>query len=704
MSQPRPTFDGVDPFVDEALDHLRRLTGQPGAEFHPGQLEAIRALVDDRRRVLVVQRTGWGKSAVYFIATKMLRDRGFGPSILISPLLALMDNQVDAALRMGVRAATVNSTNVAAWDELRARLQADDIDLLLVSEQRLNNDRFRNDWLPELGSRLGLLIVDEVHCISDWGHDFRPHYRRIGRFIQKLPGNVPVIGCTATASDRVVADVEDQLGHDITTIRGPLRRDGLKLEVHTDKRRPDARLAWLATNIPDLPGTGIVYCLTRRDVFNVAEFLRDHGIDCGTYMGGGDEADVAGKAQLLDRFLANDLKCVVATSALGMGYDKPDVAFVIHYQMPSSAIAYYQQVGRAGRTLPESYGILLAGTEDRDIQDWFITQAFPSPEVVQSVLDVLDAADGPVRRGQISARANIASNRLDNLLVQLDVEGAVTKDPDGWQRTLLSWAYPHERVEQVNGWKRTEQAAMADYLELDGCRMAFLQHQLDDPPTGPCGVCDNCTGERFGRDPAVAVVDEAGDRLRQEPIEVEPRRQWPAGLDEVSGRIPVEERAESGWCLARWGDAAWGGMIRDGFAENGRFDDELLDALAELVRVKPIDQRTEWITYVPSSRHPGLVADLASRLAGRLDLPIHAVIIMTREARPQDEMHNSHQQVRNVWGSFAVSGPHPVGACLLVDDVIGSRWTSTIIAGLLRRVGVEAVLPVAIAFGRQSDT
>ena len=329
-------------FEQEALRHLRMLTGNPDSRFRDGQLDAISTLVRDRGRVLVVERTGWGKSAVYFIATRMLRDQGFGPSLLISPLLPLMQNQVDAASAMGVRAATVNSSNVGAWVKLRDQLSAGEIDLLLVSEQRLSNDRFRRDWLPKLGQRVGMLIVDEVHCISDWGHDFRPHYRRIGRFIEQLPANVPVIGCTATANNRVIADVEKQLGDNITTIRGPLRRDGLRLEVHSDKPRPDARLAWLVANLPDLSGTGIIYCLTRRDVVKVSEFLREHGIDCATYMGGGDQAAIAGKAEILERFLANDLKCIVATPALGMGYDKPDVAFVIHYQMPSSPIAYYQ--------------------------------------------------------------------------------------------------------------------------------------------------------------------------------------------------------------------------------------------------------------------------------------------------------------------------------------------------------------------------
>jgi len=692
----------MDDFELEAQGHLRALTDRPDALFHPGQLEAIRVLVEERRRVVVVQRTGWGKSAVYFIATRMLRDRGFGPSILISPLLALMDNQVDAARRMGVGAATVNSTNVADWDALRDRLRANEIDLLLVSEQRLGNHKFRTEWLPELVRGVGMFIVDEVHCISDWGHDFRPHYRRIGGFIQRLPGNVPVIGCTATANDRVVADVETQFGDDIITIRGPLRRDGLKLEVHTDKRRPDDRLAWLAANIPHLPGTGIIYCLTRRDVYNVAEFLSDQGIDCATYMGGGNEAATAEKQSSLRRFLANDLKCVVATSALGMGYDKPDVAFVIHYQMPSTAIAYYQQVGRAGRTLDESYGILLAGSEDRDIQDWFIKQAFPDPDQVDAVLDVLEASDGPVGLGRISAAVNIAFGRLQNLLAQLEVEGAITKEAGGWQRTLLPWQYPQARVEAVNSWKQHEQAAMGEYLSLDSCRMAFLQLQLDDAPTGPCGICDNCTGRRFGHDPAVKVLREAGEQLLDSYVEIPPRKQWPTGLEAASGKIAIEERAELGWCLAHWDGGGWGELIRQGKQESGSFDDRLVEALADLVRDRLPDP-ADWITFVPSLRRPALVSDLAAGLARRLELPLVDAIVKTRETEPQNLMQNSQAQVRNIWGAFEARGPIPNGACLLVDDIIDSKWTTAVVAQLLRREDADSVTPVALAYAGQSD-
>jgi ATP-dependent DNA helicase RecQ len=686
-------------FDSEALEHLHSLTNRNDVGFHDGQLEAIRELVEARRRVLVVQRTGWGKSAVYFIASRMLRDRGMGPTLLVSPLIALMDNQVQAAARMGLRAAVVNSTNRDDWDDIRSRLDADQIDIVLISEQRLANPQFRDEWLPRIGSRVGLVVVDEVHCISDWGHDFRPHYRRIGRFLQRLPGGVPVIGCTATANDRVVADVVSQLGEGILTIRGQLAREGLRLEVHTDKRRADARLAWLAENVPRLSGTGIVYCLTRRDVELVADFLRNHGVACAEYVGGGSEKEVVEKTAALDAFLSDDLKCMVATSALGMGYDKPNVGFVIHYQMPQSPIAYYQQVGRAGRALDESYGILLCGSEDRDIQDWFISQAFPAEEEVDAILAALEDAEEAVRRGQLAARVNIATKRLDNLMIQLEVEGTVDKVGPGWTRTLKPWIYPRGRVGEVNAWRRQEQAAMEEYQRIDTCRMRFLRRQLDDGALVDCGVCDNCRGERFGADPAAAVLAEAGDRLLHDYVEIAPRKAWPPGLVEPSGRIPVEEQAESGWCLTRWGGAGWGPLVRRGKQDDGTFADELVDALAEMC-VSRITPTPSWLTFIPSERHPDLVPSLARRLAERLSLPLVEAIQKARPTEPQKGMQNSASQFRNIWEAFVIDGTLE-GACLLLDDVIDSRWTTAVAARELRLAGCERVVPIALASAGQ---
>lgn len=689
-----------DDFASEALGHLRRLTDRPDATFRDGQLDAIRALVDERRRVLVVERTGWGKSAVYFIATRMLRDRGLGPTLLVSPLLALMDNQVVAAVRMGLRAAAVNSTNNAAWDDILERLEAGEIDLLLISEMRLANQKFRSEWLPKLGGQVGLVVIDEVHCISDWGHDFRPHYRRIGRFLRLLPANVPVIGCTATANDRVVEDVQTQLGDGLLTVRGGLAREGLHLDVHTDKRRADTRLAWLAENVPRLPGSGIIYCLTRRDVDDVAEFLTANGISCGAYKGGGDDLEAAAKNETLRAFVANEIKCVVATAALGMGYDKPDVGFVIHYQTPQSPIAYYQQVGRAGRALDRSHGILFAGTEDQDIQDWFISQAFPSEEEVDAILTALDEADGPLRPAQIAVRVNIGTSRLDNLLVQLEVEGAVSRSAEGWERTLAPWAYPRERVDAVNAWRREEQAAMVAYQETTGCRMQLLRGLLDDADAEPCGICDNCRGERFGVDPDVAVIRAADSLLRHHHVSVEPRKQWARGLDDPTGNIGADERAELGWCLTRWGAGGWGDLVAEGKVETGSFAPELVEAVAEMIGER-LEEAPGWLTFVPSMRHPELVPGFAHRLAERLGVPALDLVVKTRETAPQKEMQNSQRQLANIWGGFEVVGDPPDGVGLLVDDVIDSKWTTAVNASLLRRAGAEAVVPIALAHAGQ---
>lgn len=688
----------VTDFDEEALAHLRALTGNPDAEFREGQLAAIRALVEETRRVLVVQRTGWGKSAVYFIATRMLRDRGSGATLLVSPLIALMANQVEAATRMGLRAVVVNSTNHDAWDDIRERLERGEIDLLLVSEQRLANPAFRQDWLPQLGGRVGLVVIDEVHCISDWGHDFRPHYRRIGRFLQLLPAGVPVIGCTATANDRVVDDVETQLGEGLLTIRGQLGREGLRLDVHTDKRRPDARLAWLAHNIPALAGTGVVYCLTRHDVEVVADFLRSHGIDCGTYVGGGTPEENEVKAETLQRFLANELKCVVATSALGMGYDKPDVGFVIHYQTPQSAIAYYQQVGRAGRALDASFGILLAGSEDRDIQDWFIDHAFPSEDEVNAVLEVLDESDGPVRRGQLAVRINMGTGRLDNLMVQLEVEGAVAKVGTGWARTSADWAYPRERVGQVNAWRREEQASMEQYQVLETCRMQHLRRQLDDPLPEPCGICDNCRGDRFGSEPPGSGVAEADARLRRDPVAVLPRKQWPQGLASPTGKIAPDQQLEPGWCLTRAGDGGWGPLVAETLAADGAggVPSALLAALTELCTER-LDPMPEWATFVPSQRRPRLLPALAEALAAALSIPLLDTISRVRVGDPQHTMQNSAMQVVNVADSFEIVGDLPAGRVLLLDDTIDSRWTITVAGVLLRQAGSGPVVPFALA-------
>ena len=694
--------------IDAATELLVRLTGRADASFRDGQLEAITALVSERRRVLVVQRTGWGKSAVYFVATRLLRDAGAGPTILISPLLALMRNQIAAAERAGVVAATINSDNMDDWSAVEADVRAGRVDLLLISPERLNNVRFRRDVLPSLVRSVGLLVVDEAHCISDWGHDFRPDYRRIARVLESLPSGVPVLCTTATANDRVVADVVTQLGDGLSVVRGPLDRESLALSV-VDLPQPASRLAWLAQVVPTLPGSGIVYCLTIHDAERVTEFLVRRGVAALAYSG-----DSEGRDRLVaeSALLSNSVKVLVATSALGMGFDKPDLGFVVHYQSPGSAIAYYQQVGRAGRALPSAVGVLLRGNEDRDIQDHFIRVAFPPQEQAEAVMALLASkpGGGPVGMTEIESAVNARRMRIEGMLKVLEVEGAIERGDKGWLRTSQPWAYDADRVATVTRLRREEQAAMVEYATTDGCRMAFLRAQLDDvgdasgdggaPTLPPCGRCDNCTGARADVELDPALVAEAVQFLRASRLEIEPRRQWPAGIDEAKGRIPKEEQLQPGRALGLLGDGGWGsvvaGLLRAG---DGEIPDELAKAAEALVRAwAPTGTHpTPIVTWIPSTARPTLVESVAQRLADALGWERQALVRRVRPMPPQSEMANSAQQVRNVFRAFGIVDPPPDRPVLLVDDVAESRWTLTVVGGQLIRAGSGPVFPFVLA-------
>ncbi len=671
---------------DHLLDALRSLTGRDDAEFRPDQRAAIEALVERRDRVLVVQRTGWGKSAVYFLATHLLRQQQLGPTLLISPLLALMRNQIDAAERLGLRCMTVNSSAATTVDELSARLEADDVDLVLVSPERLANPDFAAKAMPILGRRPGLVVIDEVHCISDWGHDFRPDYRRIGRLIANFgDGTVPVLGCTATANSRVVDDVAQQLGASITTFRGTLGRDGLALSAVRLPRQAE-RLAWLAEHLAELPGSGIIYCLTIRDVVNVTSWLKRQGHDVEGYTGETINDD---REAMERRLQANDLKALVATSALGMGYDKPDLGFVVHFQMPGSPVAYYQQVGRAGRALVHSQALLLCGAEDVNIQDYFIDAAFPAPADVDAVLGILDAATGPVALRDIAEQVDIKWSQIELVLKQLDVEGVVRRvKGQSYERTLAAWSYPHERVAGVTDARRFEQQLMFDYAETSGCRMRFLTDLLDDDMAGGCGICDNCRGEYLLPSTSSTLIADAENFLRNRPLMIEPRKQG----------IPMNERNQQGRTLAHWGDSGWGPLIQQG-RRDGRFADELVDTTAEMVSDWSPSPAPAWVAAIPSHRTGPLVPDFAERLAARLGLPYLALIERVIDRPQQIEMQNSPHQSANVMGAFTLGEPPLPGPMLLVDDLVDSGWTLTEVGRLLARSGSGPVYPLVLAVG-----
>ena len=676
-----------------ALELLRAGTNQPDAVFRDGQDTAIQHIVEGRGRLLLVQKTGWGKSFVYFIATKLLRGAGEGPALLISPLLSLMRNQIAAAERMGVGASRITSDNREDWEAVEEQLERDEVDILLIAPERLANQRFLEEVLASVADRISLLVIDEAHCISDWGHDFRPHYRRIERIARNLPQNTRLLATTATANNRVMDDLQAVLGPDLEVFRGDLHRPSLLLQS-IRLRRQSERLAWLAEHVPALPGHGIIYTLTVRDANQVAGWLRSRGLEVAAYT-----AEAEGREDLEQALLDNRVKALVATVALGMGFDKPDLGFVIHYQSPSSVVAYYQQVGRAGRALDVAYGVLLSGDEETDIADYFIRSAFPSPDEVRQVIQALEAEPNGLSVPEMQGEVNISKKRIEHaiLLLSLESPAPIVKDGSKWQLTAASLSDEFwQRAERLTALRRDEQRQMQDYVRLETGHMEFLIRALDGEPRAirPPEV------PPLAVEPAADLVRDSVEFLRRTSLPIEPRGKWPAGglpQYDVRGFVGTERRAEPGRALCLWGDAGWGGLVQRGKYQDERFADELVGACADLVERWEPDPVPRWVTCIPSLRRPALVSDFARRLAARLNLEFVPVLAKVRETGEQKSMENSTQQARNLDGAFEIALDPLPDPLLLVDDIVDSRWTMTVAGWLLRSHGSGPVFPLALA-------
>lgn len=679
-----------------ALELLRIGSGRADATFRDGQEDAIRHIVEGKGRLLVVQKTGWGKSFVYFIATKLLREAGAGPALLISPLLALMRNQIAAAERMGVRAATINSDNQDEWKSVEAKLRRNEVDILLIAPEKLGNDWFNTEVLAGIAGQISLMVIDEAHCISDWGHDFRPHYRLLERIARTLPANLRLLATTATANDRVMEDLVAVLGPNMKVLRGDLNRSSLTLQT---MRLPSqaVRLAWIAQQLSSLPGHGIIYTLTIRDANQLADWLKAQGFAVEAYTGKtGDRRE-----ELEQALQENKVKALVATTALGMGYDKPDLAFVIHFQMPGSVVAYYQQVGRAGRALESAYGVLLSGDEEEGITDWFIRSAFPTRQEVDDVLGALNEAPEGLSIPDLMTCVNMSKGRIEKTITALSLESPapIAKQGTKWQLTAAElgdefWA----RADRLTKLRRAELQQMQEYVSRPfGQHMGFLIDALDgdsstvSPPSLP----------PLSEDVDQLLVREAEEFLCRTSLPIEPRKKWPVGGMPQYGihtASTIPYQAQPGKALCVWGDAGWGGLVRQGKYHDGHFSDDLVAACVKMIQVWNPQPSPTWVTCVPSLRHPELVPNFAQRLAAALGLPFHMVIAKT-DARPEQKtMANSTQQARNIDGSLALNGqPIPPGPVLLVDDMVDSRWTLTVSAWLLRQSGSGVVWPMALS-------
>ncbi|HET7066205.1 MAG TPA: DEAD/DEAH box helicase [Nocardioides sp.] len=687
----------------DAERHLRALVGRDDAVLRDDQWAAIEALVVERRRSLVVQRTGWGKSAVYFVATLLLRAEGAGPTVIVSPLLALMRNQIAAAERAGIRAVTINSTNNEQWEEIQAAVRGGEVDVLLVSPERLNNPGFRDEVLPRLAATCGLLVVDEAHCISDWGHDFRPDYRRIRTLLAELPAGIPVLATTATANARVSADVAEQLATadgsgDVLVLRGSLDRASLRLGV-VRLTTPEQRLGWLADHLAEQPGSGIVYCLTVAATQQVADYLRSRGHDVAAYSG---QTEPTERLALEERLASGQVKALVATSALGMGFDAT-LGFVVNLGAPQSPVAYYQQVGRAGRGTDSASVVLLPQQEDQDIWAYFASLAFPREDQVRHTLRVL-AEEGVASTAALETLVDLGRSRLEQMLKVLDVDGAVRRVRGGWEATGQEWSYDAERYERVALARKREQRAMLDYLDSDRCRMWFLRDQLDDPEVEAstrCGRCDTCGGLELSIAVSDGAVDEARTRLARPGVVVEPRAMWPTALVNLGlalkGRIG--DGAEPGRAVARLTDLGHGQALRELFAEPAT-DADVPEGLVRAV----IEVLHDWLpsvdglVVVESARRPTLTGGLADGLSRFLKKPVVARwAIADPSVEPGQGAMNSAQRVAAVTRRFRLEGEVPAGPVLLVDDQVATGWTLTLAARALREAGATEVLPLVLA-------
>lgn len=689
----------------KALSLLKNMFGEE-AVFRTGQLEAIKKVVNSER-VLVVEQTGWGKSIVYFIATKIRREHKQGITFLISPLLSLMRNQIQNATKIGVIAETINSDNTEDWEIVKEKITKNQCDVLLLSPERLSNEEFINTILPHIN--IGMFVVDEAHCISDWGHDFRPDYQRIVNIVKKLPRNIPVLATTATANNRVVDDIKDQLGNEIYIQRGKLVRESLKIQVIELSDQAE-RLAWLHENIDKLPGTGIIYCLTTSDCDRVSRWLKSKGHNVESYhskinIEGYTTKELREQREIM--LMNNEIKALVATISLGMGFDKPDLGFVVHYQRPGNIVSYYQQIGRAGRNIDSAYAILLAGREDNEIQEYFINSAFPTEEDMEQVLNVVSESRNGLSIDEIMNKVNMKQRKLkDKILKFLILQNAVEKHNNIYVRTLNQWNPDIEKSKKITDLRYEEMSKMEEFVKTKDCFMQFVAEELDDENAQICGNCTNCIKrDYFSKTVESKNVKEAISFLKGDYITIAPRKKWPPkSTTDKKGNIKMELRVSEGRALCAYSDAGWGKIVKEDKYDNCEFRNELVIAAARLINNWDMEDTPTWVTSVPSQRRPKLVKEFAEKLAKELGLKYYPIIEKTKDTPEQKTMQNSNMQLSNIYDSFSLKGSCPSGPVILVDDMVDSRWTFTVIGAMLRENGSGNIYPFALSTTAGGDT
>ena len=673
---------------ERAIRLLRAVYGE-SAEFREGQYEAIESTLT-KKRTLVVQRTGWGKSLVYFISARLVREDTGGVALVVSPLLSLMDNQMSAARAVGLRCEMLNGLTRDRREEILAGMEMGEVDLVLVTPETLFADGVYERIMGKI--KVGLFVVDEAHCISDWGHDFRLEYSHLSRVVQGLPSSVPVLATTATANDRVVSDLERQLGSGVYVSRGPLARESLYIQVLRMKDKV-SRYAWIVENVPKLEGSGIIYCLTRADCEHLADFLRQNGINAEAYysrMGKEEE-----NQDTLRRFHNDEIKVLVATVKLGMGYDKGNIAFIIHYQSPSNIVSYYQQIGRAGRNIPRANIFLMSGREDEDIVNHFIDTAFPTKEECEGVINLLNR-DGDLTLYQLFGRLNARQDRVRKAVEFLLQGGYIEKSGRYYALTDLPFIYDGEHYNAITNIRRAEWTEMRTLASHKGCYLRFIVSSLDDTSASDCGHCAYCSGEEFDEEVSLDSLRSASDYINASILTIKPRKRWSLyRFEGDTGSRMIESACMVGMAMSRLGDPGYGRMVKDAIDGGFLFPRVLIGRACELLGDLVKKEGITHLCAVPSiegDRIEIFAKDLAEALGIEYFSPLKRIA-----SHPQKEMENSMRKCANAYESFTLSGERVPRGVLLIDDVVDSRWTLSVCGHLLTVGGAMCVLPFALS-------
>ncbi len=668
---------------EDAEIKLKRVFGLD--HFYDEQWEAIRRLLNGER-ILMIQRTGFGKSLCYqFPATQFS-----GITVIFSLLIALMRDQVKALNNKGVSARYINSEQSAEensstiQDALNGKVK-----ILYIAPERQEN----MEWIEATRKmNLSMVVIDEAHTISVWGHDFRPAFRRIINLVKLLPQSLPVLATTATATKRVQHDIEQQIGGKLTTIRGLLVRDNFKLyaiKVHSE----DEKLVWLAQNLNRIEGTGLIYTGTRVGTEIYAKWLAANGINAINYNAGHD-ADT--RKDIENGLMQNRYKCVVSTNALGMGIDKPDIRFIIHTQIPASPIHYYQEIGRAGRDGKPTTIILFYNEskdengieEDYKLPKAFIDGARPSREKYLKAIEALKQE--PLTERGLMKATNLKQTQIRVIKADLIDQGIVREVVNG-RNKILEYQFGAKELdtkafEDLRNAKLKDLDAMVGYVNTSKPRMQYLCEFLDDDFNVNYSNCDNTNLNKL----TVAFTDDWRDRLinfRESyfpVLEVESR----------SSNI-VNGVAASYYGVSNVGSA----LHRSKYENGGDFPDFLLRLTLKAFRKTYSNTRFDWVLYVPPTHSGDLVKNFAVKFASVIKVPISHKLVKIRQTSEQKVFQNGWLKQDNVKDAFSYMSPEEIYGkrIILLDDIFDSGATMKEIGKMLTAMGAETIVPVAIA-------